>query len=207
MLILCDFDGTITEQDVTNLIWDRHIRPDWREALLPPYRAGIVSPPELMAQGYGEISAGAEELLDFVRPQVNLRRGFEPFLAACESRAWPFRVVSQGLDWYLRAFLPPGVTFHCLEAELKGTWQVRVPAEVGLPAGQDYKVWIMEGLRREHPSRPAVFFGDGTNDLPIARKADRVFAVAGSMLERLCAEHGVPATSFTGFDEALDALS
>lgn len=206
MLILCDFDGTITEQDVTNLIWDRYGIPRWREVLLPPYRAGTMSPPELMARGYAPISASAEELLAFAKPQVNLRRGFEELLAVCERKGWPFRVVSQGLDWYLKDFLPTSVTFHGLRAELRGTWQVSVPPEVTLKPGQDYKSWVLEGLRREFPARPAVFLGDGTNDLPIARDADRVFAVAGSTLEKLCKQHGISAASFEDFHQVIEAL-
>ncbi|MBI3831662.1 MAG: HAD-IB family phosphatase [Planctomycetes bacterium] len=206
MLILCDFDGTITEQDVTNLIWDRYGLPEWREVLLPPYRAGQMAPPELMARWYAPIAASAAELLAFARPQVSLRRGFDELLAACERNGWPFRVVSQGLDWYLKDFLPPRVKFHGLRAELRGTWQVSVPPEVNLKPGQDYKSWVLEGLRREFPQRPAVFIGDGTNDLPIAREAERVFAVAGSTLEKLCAQHGIAATSFADFHQVIEAL-
>ncbi|MCW8133024.1 MAG: HAD-IB family phosphatase [Planctomycetota bacterium] len=207
MLILCDFDGTITEQDVTNLIWDKYIRPDWREVLLPPYRAGTMAPPELMAQGYAPISATAEELLAFARPQVNLRAGFGDLTALCETNGWPFRVVSQGLDWYLRAFLPPEIKFHGLRAELRGTWKVFLPPEAQLAPGEDYKVWVMNRLRGEHAGRPAVFIGDGRNDLEIARHADRVFAVAGSTLEKLCRELAIPFQSFTDFHQIIAALS
>lgn len=206
MLILCDFDGTITEQDVTNLIWDRYIRSDWRDVLLPPYRAGAITPPELMAQGYAPISATAEELLAFARSRVNLRDGFHELLAACDTHGWPFRVVSQGLDWYLKAFLPEGVAFHGLSAELRGTWQVFLPPEARLAPGQDYKSWVLAKLRAEYPGQPAVFIGDGRNDLPIAREADRVFAIAGSSLEKLCREERIPATSIATFHEVLDAL-
>ena len=30
MLILCDFDNTITTEDVTNLLWDEFDLPNWR---------------------------------------------------------------------------------------------------------------------------------------------------------------------------------
>lgn len=207
MLILCDFDGTITEQDVTNLIWDKYIRPDWRDVLLPPYRAGAISPPELMAQGYAPISASAEELLAFARPQVNLRAGFGDLTALCSKNGWLFRVVSQGLDWYLRAFLPSDVAFHGLCAELRGTWKVFLPPDTQLQPGEDYKVWVMNRLRGQYPGNPAVFIGDGRNDLEIARYADRVFAVAGSTLEKLCREQAIPAQSFTNFHQIIAALA
>ena len=31
MLILCDFDGTLFEPDVTNAIWDKYGIPQWRD--------------------------------------------------------------------------------------------------------------------------------------------------------------------------------
>src|SRR4051794_1072288 len=112
MLILCDFDGTITTQDVTNLIWDRYIGPSWRGDLLSSYKRGQISHLKIMVDGYKLIDAPKQELLDYVRPLVSLRPGFESLRLFCETRGWPLAVVSGGVDFYIEAMLPAGVPFY-----------------------------------------------------------------------------------------------
>lgn len=206
MLVLCDFDGTITEQDVTNLIWDRYIWPDWRERLLPPYREGKATTLDLMSQGYKPITATAEELIAAIGEHVRIRAGFEALTEFCVAKNWPLHVVSCGLDWYLRAFLPPGVAFSCYAARYDGCWNVSLPEGVALAAGQDFKIHVLEKLLLQHPGRDTVFIGDGRNDFPIARACGRAFAVKGSTLAKMCREHGVGCMEFESFAEVVEQL-
>jgi len=206
MLILCDFDGTITIEDITNMIWDRHGIPNWREVLLPPYRAGKTTAIELMAQGYKAVKQPSAELLELVRPHIKIRPGFPEFVAQCRARSWPLYVVSCGLDWYLRHYLPPEVPFHGLRSELKDGWDVHLPEGCTLAPGQDFKVNVYERLRERHAGLEMAFIGDGRNDFPVARRAQRVFSVRESTLEALCGEHKVPQHPFVSFHEVLAVL-
>ena len=199
MLILCDFDNTVSAQDVTNLIWDTYYRPDWREVLLPRFRAGEITSIELMQLGYKPVKAPESELLPFVMQRIGLREGFEAFAAFCKQRGWPLHVITAGLDWYVRAYLPPGIPFIALAAELHDGWDVKLPPGIEVPRGQDYKKVLVDKLRREHPGLPTVFIGDGRNDFPAARASERVFALKGSTLESLCREHGVACEVFETF--------
>mgnify|MGYP001607032562 CR=1 FL=1 len=188
------------------MIWDRFRGPGWREELLPDYRAGKTSALEVMIAGYRPLSQPAQEMLDYVRPQVQVREGFAGLQQLCCSQNWPLRVVSQGLDWYIRAFVPPEIHCYSFIAELNGHWQVKLPAGVELRRDQDFKFHVLAQLKREHAGLPITFIGDGRNDFPIARQADRVFAVKGSSLSRLCREAAVACAEFTSFDEVTRVL-
>lgn len=201
MLILSDFDGTITEEDVTNLIWDRYGVPNWREVLLPPYYEGWITSVGLMMAGYRAVRVPERELAEFLRPRVRLRKGFSELVARCRERDWPFAVVSCGLDWYIRSHLPEGTPLCCLAAEYREFWDVRLPKGMDLRPGMDFKVHALEQLQARYPGLPVVFIGDGRNDLEVARRSDRVFARAGSNLVRFCTEARVPFTEFITFDE------
>lgn len=207
MIVLCDFDNTITTEDVTNVLWDRYGVPNWRERLLPKYRAGQVTTLELMDEGWRVIHQDQDELLTVARAGIGLREGFVGFVDRCRSRGWPFHVVSCGIDWYLRAFLPPDVPFTSYTAVLEDGWRVRLPSDYHLPPGQDFKIHVMEGLVASRPGEPTVFIGDGRNDLPVAGVCDHVFALRGSSLARLCAEHGVMFNDFQTFDEVWAGLA
>jgi 2-hydroxy-3-keto-5-methylthiopentenyl-1-phosphate phosphatase len=205
-LVLCDFDGTITTEDVTNVLWDRYGLADWRARLLPPYRAGEVTTLDLMDTGWRAIDRPEAELLAAARGQIGLREGFPEFVATCARRQWPFHVISCGLDWYLRAFLPPDVPFTSYTAAFEDGWRVRLPRGQELPPGADFKIHVMHQLRLAHRGAKTVFIGDGRNDFPIAREADRVFALRGSTLARLCTDHDVPCVEFESFREIAASL-
>jgi len=201
MLVICDFDGTVTTTDVTNVLWDRYGIEGWRRKLLRGYRSGETSHLELMNIGWRELDQSEHELLEYARPLVGLREGFAEFLDFCRSRGWPFRVISGGIDWYIRAFLPASVEFVSYTAVLDKTWRVSLPDGFSLAEGVDFKVQALRNLRAQFPGFETMFIGDGRNDLPVAREADRVFAVRGSTLARLCAEHGVAHDTFESFSE------
>ena len=185
MLILCDFDGTLFEPDVTNAIWDKYGIPKWRDVLLPPYRAGTLSPIDLMIEGYRAVRAPEAELLAYVRPITRVRAGYAGLQRLVAERGWTFSVLSCGIEFYLRELLPPRTPFHCLAGEFQGHWEVRLPPEVTLAPGEDFKVHIMNKLRLQHAGQPTVFIGDGRNDFAPAQAAEHAFAVAGSTLAQL----------------------
>jgi 2-hydroxy-3-keto-5-methylthiopentenyl-1-phosphate phosphatase len=207
MLILCDFDGTITLEDVTNCIWDHYHGPEWREWLLPDYRAGKTSTLQVMAGGFKPIRAPLAEMLAIARRHKTLRAGFHEFSAFCKKMDWPLYVVSCGLDVYIKAFLPDDIPFISYQAVLDEGWNVRLPADVALKPGEDFKIHALNRLLAKHPGLKTVFIGDGRNDFPISKAANHVFAKSDSTLERLCKESSLEHYSFDDFHEILVQLS
>ena len=174
---------------------------------MPDSHAGKVTPLELIGKGYREVRRGPEALLEEVRPHAGLRAGFQALVARAAARGWPLHVVSHGLGFYLRALLPAGVAFTAFEGEWDGEqWRVVLPPDVTLPAGVDFKVQVLDGLRARHPGHRVIYVGDGRLDLPAARHADAIFAVRGSTLARLCREAAVACAEFDSFDEIVTAL-
>jgi 2-hydroxy-3-keto-5-methylthiopentenyl-1-phosphate phosphatase len=206
-LIVSDFDGTITVDDLTNLIWDRHVPYDWRAVLTPLSREGVLSPLEMIARGYGDVPAGPEALLAEVLPAARLRAGFHPFVADCGARGWPFEVLSHGLTFYIEPLLPSGCALTAFEGRFEDArWRVALPPGLTVPAGRDFKAHVVAELRARHPGHAAVYVGDGRLDFPAARTCDAIFAVAGSTLAKLCAEAGIAFQPFETFDEVTRAL-
>jgi 2-hydroxy-3-keto-5-methylthiopentenyl-1-phosphate phosphatase len=207
MLILCDFDGTITMQDVTNLIWDRYIGPSWRDDLLTSYKRGHISHLKIMVDGYKRIHATKQELLDYVRPLISLRPHFEDLRQHCLSKNWPLTVLSGGLDFYIEAFLPPGVPFYSYSAKYDHRWEVFAPPDIEKNDADDFKVCVKQLLKKKHRKEKVVFIGDGRNDFPVAQRSDVVFAVRGSTLAHLCKECGQLCHEFDDFSEVVQKLS
>ena len=114
MIIVSDFDGTLTLDDVTTYIWDKYLGYDWRAKLLPPTYEGRWTPLEMIGHGYADIRVPPKELLAEIRDSVRLRPGVEALATFCRGRGWHFAVVSHGLAFYIEALLPSWlvVTFY-----------------------------------------------------------------------------------------------
>ena len=211
MLILCDFDGTITSKDITNVLIDEYAGTDWRETVLPDYRAGRIGHLQIMQLSYANLRTPEADLVARSR-QIPLRPGFEEFVEFCREHGHHLAVVSGGLDFYIRPRLPEDVPFYSYTGSFNrevGNWEVNMPAwpEVDLAAGQDFKVRILEELKAQHPAaRPVVFLGDGRNDARAAAAADLVFAVRGTMLAATFAAQGRRFHEFEDFFQVIDVL-
>ena len=211
MLILCDFDGTITTEDVTNLMLDHFTGTGWREKVLPDYWAGKMNHFQLMGVLYATLKQKEPELLA-VAKTIEFRPGFENFVEYCRDKNYPLAVVSGGLDFYIRSLLPADIPFYSYRGEYDPSgsrWLVHLPdwPDVNLAGGEDFKVRVLAELKQHHPqARPVVFIGDGRNDGPVAAAAERVFAVRGSRLVEICQARGQHVTVFEDFAEVIAAL-
>jgi 2-hydroxy-3-keto-5-methylthiopentenyl-1-phosphate phosphatase len=203
MIVVSDFDGTLTVDDVTSFYWDQHLPYDWRRELLPDTYAGKMTPLEMIARGYGDIAVPPDALLAQARAHTRMRSGLPALTALCRARGWPFLVVSHGLTFYIRELLPPGIPFVAFHGTFDGRgWQVTLPPGFELSPGEDFKSHVVAELRRQHPRRPTVYLGDGRLDLPAAETCDEIFAVRGSKLADLAPR----ARLFDGLEEVVEAL-
>jgi len=74
-LVQCDFDGTITEEDVSFLILDAFATGDWRQ-LLADYREGKISVGYFNMKAFAMVKADKQTLLQFVKSKAKIRAGF-----------------------------------------------------------------------------------------------------------------------------------
>jgi len=208
MIIVSDFDGTLTLDDVTTFVWDKHLGYDWRAQLLPPTYDGRWTPLEMIARGYADIRVPPKELLAEIRPNVRLRPGVEALATFCRGRGWHFGVVSHGLSFYIEALLPAWIPFTAFVGTFKEwSWRVALPTTMAaLLPGEDFKSRVVADLRARHPGHETIYLGDGRLDLPAALTCERIFAVAGSSLAELARAAGREVQEFDSLDEVAASL-
>jgi 2-hydroxy-3-keto-5-methylthiopentenyl-1-phosphate phosphatase len=207
MIVICDFDGTITLQDVTDDLLDHFTAKEWR-VLLEPFDTGEISHLDIMQKGYAYLKTPEQELVDYALQNIQLRPDFKALLRLCAEKEWPFVVVSGGLDFYIEAILgevEEGIQFYSYQADYDEYWRVRLPDWPVLD-GQDFKVRIVEELQLKYPGKQVAFIGDGRNDWPAGCRSDYLFTVAGSRLSKMSNQAEKPHTEFTTFAEVVAKL-
>jgi len=206
--ILCDFDGTVSVEDITDSVLERFGRPGW-QAIEQAWRRGEIGSHDCMAQQVALLEASREEM-DAHLDNMSIDRAFVHFVAAAREAGMPLAIVSDGLDYAIRRILGNNglgdlpIIANRLEAVAAREWQLEFPygnADCRVAAG-NCKCSCAGRARTEQ--RRVLLIGDGASDFCVAGEADLVFA-KHRLIEH-CRSAGIPYVPITGFADAIDLL-
>ncbi len=212
-IVFCDFDGTITELDVTDLILSELAPPSWREIEQQWVRNAIGSR-ECMERQFALVEASDAEL-DALIDAVPVDPGFPRFYRFLEARQIPFYVVSDSLDYVIRRVLrrvgmngelENGVHLFAGSLgrpgkRLAASFPFAAPdCQHGCGTCKEAIVRRLAGARH-----PVIFIGDGLSDRFAIEASHLVFAKR--QLLAYCREKGIGCQAFETFADVQAALS
>ena len=177
-LVQCDFDGTITEEDVSFLLLDAFTDGSWWQ-LLTKYREKKVSVNYFNTKAFGMIKADRQTLVEFAKSGVRIRPGFQQLVAYCRKRGFRFVIVSNGLEFYIDAILRD-IGIHNVEvlaAKTRFSSEGLEAAYIG-PDGSQLEDGFKDAYIRSFLEKDyrVIYVGDGLSDIPPAGCAQHVFA-------------------------------
>ncbi|MBS0363813.1 MAG: MtnX-like HAD-IB family phosphatase [Proteobacteria bacterium] len=209
MRIICDFDGTITRQDTTDLVLERLADRKWA-VLQDAWLAGKLTGADCMT-GQIALVGGSQADLEAVLDSVQLDPGFAEFVAWCETMGFPVSIVSDGVDRFIDRIL----TRHGLDrvtatanrlAGAPGAWSLELPwREAGCAAGSGVCKCAVSAPSLSERDAPMVYIGDGRSDFCVSAKADILFA-KGALADH-CAAHGRSYYPFDTFHDVRRRLT
>lgn len=206
-IVFCDFDGTITREDVTDQILTQLAHPSWRE-IEQEWVRGAIGSRECMERQMALVETTASDLHALI-DAIPLDPHFAAFYRFTQKRHMEFYVVSDGFDYVIRRVLKrSGVNgplrngTHLFASALRVEGRRLVPSfphsETPCEHGcATCKPAVMRRFRDGH--RPVVFVGDGLSDRFALEEADLIFAKR--QLLAYCREHGVACQPFETFAE------
>lgn len=204
--MVLDFDGTVTDKDIGDEICDRFAPPEWRD-IDAAWVRNEVSLPDAQRRMWALAKATRDEAVAHAHEIGHLRPGLDALLATAEARGFELWLASGGFDFYIEALLGERLRrfarVHYNRARFAdGKIVVEFPhAELACGRCAVCKGLICDAARAA--GGEVWFVGDGASDRCAMGRADRIFAVRGSLLERACRERGVACTSFETLDEIL----
>ena len=205
-IIQCDFDGTITEEDVSFLILDTYSTEDWHP-WLELYKKGKMSVGDFNTKVFSLVKADRSTLLNFVRQHAKVRPGFAELLEFSKRNNFEFAVISNGLDFYIE-FILGGLGYNNVKIIAAKTefdphgMKVKYIGPGGNMLMDRFKEaftkkYVEEGYR-------VIYIGNGLSDFPAARLSQQIFARED--LTDCCIKSGVVCTPFEDLNDVIKGL-
>ncbi|RLQ97106.1 2-hydroxy-3-keto-5-methylthiopentenyl-1-phosphate phosphatase [Falsibacillus albus] len=209
-VVICDFDGTVTETDNIISIMKKFAPKEWERL-----KDLVLSQKLSIQEGVGSMfsllpSHLREDIVGFLKQTVVIRKGFPEFTEYCRSNDIPLYIVSGGLDFFVEPLLKGYVRqaeIYCNKADFKGNAiKINWPHSCDQYCDKDCGCCKPSIIRKlvEHDDK-VVVIGDSITDLEAAKIADIVFA-RGFLAEK-CSSLGIPYHEFNTFTECLELLS
>jgi 2-hydroxy-3-keto-5-methylthiopentenyl-1-phosphate phosphatase len=204
--VLCDFDGTISQEDVTDSLLLRFGRPGW-DALEVQWREGRIGSRVCMAGQVALLDCSRDELDEHLASMA-IDPDFGRFVAAVHRCGVPLQIVSDGLDYAVRSILTrhglgslPIAASHLVQSGPR-QWTLEFPhagSHCRSASGTCKCAWTEPPL--VPPGARVLMVGDGASDFCVARRADLNFA-SKRLLDH-CLDHGLRHRAVANFKQAL----
>jgi 2-hydroxy-3-keto-5-methylthiopentenyl-1-phosphate phosphatase len=203
-----DFDGTVTEEDISFLLLDTYVGDIWREHL-KEYTAGKIPVGTFNKKVFSMVRASKKAMTDLVlsSDRVKIRSGFPELFDYCRQKGIKAVIVSNGLIFYIEAILGKlglnGIDVYAARNSF-GPDGLKV-AYVG-PDGTEMEIGFKETYTNllEKEGYEVCYVGNGASDIFSARRARYVFAV--DELLKCCRKENVPCIPFTDFFDVIKGL-
>ncbi len=206
IVILCDFDGTISTKDVTDALLEKFSSPEWEE-IEEAWQEGLINSRECMAEQYALVRASEEEIDDFLAT-IEIDPHFPAFLTFCRENDHPLTIVSDGFDYYIERILKAkgvdDVDVYSNHLEWRdGAIITEFPhTSDECDTCGNCKTSIFHTLKT--PENRIVYIGDGWSDRCIAHESDVIFAK--HKLIAYCHERGLAYTPYTTFADIITEM-
>jgi len=207
-LILCDFDGTITVRDTGYLLVNRFTSGNW-EGIDQDFRDGKIGSREAYSRIARILKGDEATILRFIQEHSAIDPSFPVFYQYCRENGIDIKIVSDGLDFYIRKILEihhlSEIPFYANCTQFRESDEI----DVSFPHSEEEcglcgtcKKELVRIHRKEYDS--IFFVGNGLSDRCAAQEADFVFAK--DSLYRYCIKKDITCHFFKDFQEILNDL-
>jgi 2-hydroxy-3-keto-5-methylthiopentenyl-1-phosphate phosphatase len=211
-VVFCDFDGTITQLDVTDQILAQFAHPSWRE-VEREWVLGLIGSRECLERQIALVDAPPREF-HAVIDSIKIDPHYPAFCRFTRRRRVPLYIVSDGFDYVIsRVLKRAGVAGALRNGSHLFANTLRVEGRRLLPSFPHSAEPCEHGcatckaaIIRQHREgrQPIVFVGDGMSDRFAVEVADLVFAKR--QLLAYCRENGISCHPFETFEDVQGVL-
>lgn len=208
IVVLCDFDGTITRIDTAEFVLSKFAKGNW-QLLNDQFENGEITLEDCLKKQFMLVNASKKEILNELENVVTFRSNFGKLVGHCKKSHIPLIIVSAGLDFVIDYFLKLNGWQDSVETYTAKTKWTTSGIRLIFPKPFDktsvnFKHDLVKQCKNQ--DKKVIYIGDGSGDYSAAKDSDTLFVIKDSKLEKLCEKHGVHHKSVTDFLEVITAM-
>lgn len=214
-LAVCDFDGTLVNDDMTDLILENFAEISWKN-IENDWLNGKISAKQCMQQQIRLLSARIDKnsLADFCK-KIPLQNGVLEFLQFRNDNNFPTIIVSDGIDFVIQTILEAHqidkkipVFSNNLQILQNANFDLRFPyfEQNCLAKSGMCKCAVTKNFLAKYNLGKFFLIGDGLSDICLAKQADFIFCRKNYKLAEFCREQHLNFFEFTDFTEISNYL-
>jgi 2-hydroxy-3-keto-5-methylthiopentenyl-1-phosphate phosphatase len=206
-LVQCDFDGTVTQEDVSLALLDAFADGDWKQ-LFQGYHQGKITVGQFNSEAFAMVKTDRENLIKVVKDTTRLRPWFPELVSCCREKGFRLVIISNGLAFYIEEILQDmgvnGIEVHAATTEFRSEGlKVQYHGPDGAPLDKDVKAAYINSFLKE--GYRMVYMGDGLSDIAPARLCHHIFATGDLLSE--CHRTNLGCLPFNDFHQVTRVLA
>lgn len=206
MIIVSDFDGTITKTDTLSKFLEDYADPKWLD-IENDWREGKFGSQECLVKQFALVPNLTSELIDNFLDTMEIDEGFIPFALRAKKNGIPIVILSDGLDYFINKILEKNkidfvnvITNHAYFGGKYNTdFIIEFPNDskhCSNNAGT-CKCIVVKNLKKRY--KKVVYIGDGASDFCVSKEPDIVYAKSG--LAEFCKRNNLKHIEFKNYSD------
>ena len=209
MIVVSDFDGTITKTDTLSKFLEDYAEDKWLD-IENDWRDGKIGSQECLVKQFALVPNLTPKLVDEFLDTMEIDEGFFSFVKKAKHIGLPVVVLSDGLDYFINKILEKNkidfvnvITNHAYFDD-RGKFIIEFPNDsrhCTNDAGT-CKCKIVNSLKKMY--KKVVYIGDGASDFCVSKLPDVVFAKFG--LAEYCRENELEYEEYSNYHDVLKKM-
>ena len=213
-IILSDFDGTISVQDVNNAIFDK-FGDEQSEIIEEKLINNLISDREALKKHYSRLKMTKNKFKSFINNNINLDPYFKEFYENIKESDIDFAIVSGGFLEYIKILLEKEninyqneifanqLIFDNEQVKPKFLHNIQNCEEIFGPCGNcKYRL-----LNQSPPNKSIIYIGDGLTDRCVAGATDFLLVKKDSILKEYCIKNKIEHKEFASFKDVKEVIT
>ena len=204
IIIVSDFDGTITKTDTLSKFLEDYADDKWLD-IENDWRDGKFGSQECLIRQFALVPNLTPKLIDDFLNTMEIDDGFIPFALRAKKYGIPIVVLSDGLDYFINKIFERYkidfvnvITNHAYFDE-RNNFRIEFPNDskhCKNDAGT-CKCKVVNNLKKRY--KKVIYIGDGASDFCVASEPDIIFAKTG--LEEYCKNNSIKYTPYKSYND------
>lgn len=210
IILVSDFDGTITKTDTLSKFLEDYADPKWLD-IENDWRDGKFGSQECLTKQFALVPNLTPELIDMFLDTMEIDEGFIPFCQKARTNNIPVIVLSDGLDYFINKIFEKNnidfvnvITNHAYFDD-RGRFRIEFnnsSKHCTNDAGT-CKCKVVKNLKKRY--KKVLYVGDGASDFCVSKEPDIVFAKAG--LSEYCTNNGIKFVKYSTYLDITDNIT